>query len=95
MNTPDRLITIAELAEALTVSVPTVRVWIRRGKIPRHCYIKVAQTYRFDLAAIHQALKIDPEPPRTDPDAPVQLELDFNQPRPTAFVLDDDTDDNL
>lgn len=93
MSTPDRLITIAELAEALTVSVPTIRAWIRRGKIPRHCYIKVSQTYRFDLEAIHQAFKTDPDPP--DPEAPKQLELDFNQPRPPAFMLDDDTDYNL
>lgn len=94
MSTPDRLITIAELAEALTVSVPTLRMWIRRGKIPRHCYIKVAQTYRFDLEAIHQEFKTDRDPPKADPDAPVQLELDFNQPRSEAFMLDD-TDDNL
>jgi excisionase family DNA binding protein len=90
MTNIDRFITIAELAETLTVSVPTIRVWIRRGKIPRHCYIKVSQTYRFDLKAIQQALMTDVEVPES---SPMQLELDFDTPI-DQIVLDDDNNDN-
>jgi excisionase family DNA binding protein len=79
------LVPIEELAKKFTVSVSTVRAWLRQGHIPPHTYMKIGTTYRFDVAKVMDALmtpkpesKPDPEP--VNPEDPVQLELPFNNP---------------
>lgn len=47
---------IEDVAKHLSVSVSTVRKWVREKHIPRATYIKVGNTYRFDVAAIAAAL---------------------------------------
>lgn len=79
---------IEDLAKHFTVSVSTVRAWVRQGMIPKDTYIKVGNTYRFSVSKVVAALTAAPkdEPvPVTDTSAleaetqaPVQLELDFN-----------------
>jgi len=76
---------IEDLAKRFTVSVSTVRAWVRQGHIPKDTYLKVGNTYRFDVSKVVQALsnvpKHEPETPKVvDPTAPVQLELAFNDP---------------
>jgi excisionase family DNA binding protein len=76
---------IEELAKHFTVSVSTVRAWVRQGHIPKHTYLKIGNTYRFNVAKVVEALsntpKDEPEVPQPkDPKAPVQLELEFNDP---------------
>jgi len=76
---------IEDLAKHFTVSISTVRAWVRQGLIPKETYIKVGNTYRFSVSKVVEALtsapkdeseKTEPEP--EEPDAPVQLELDLN-----------------
>jgi hypothetical protein len=76
---------IEDLAKHFTVSISTVRAWVRQGLIPKETYIKVGNTYRFNVSKVVEALtsapkpepeKIEPKP--EEPDAPVQLELDLN-----------------
>ena len=84
---------IEDLAKHFTVSVSTVRAWVRQGLIPKDTYIKVGNTYRFGVskvvAALTAAPKDEPQEPAPVTDtsaleaeqnekAPVQLELDFN-----------------
>ena len=76
---------IEELAKHFTVSVSTVRAWVRQGHIPKDTYLKIGNTYRFNLSKVVDALsstpKDEPEVSKTeDPRAPVQLELAFNDP---------------
>jgi len=76
---------IEELAKHFTVSVSTVRAWVRQGYIPKDTYLKIGNTYRFNVSKVVAALssvpKDEPEEPKTeDPNAPVQLELVFNNP---------------
>jgi hypothetical protein len=52
---------IEECAKHFTVSVSTIRSWIRQGFIPKDTYLKVGLTYRFDLAAIIKALSANPD----------------------------------
>lgn len=77
-----KLVTIEELAEYLSVSVPTLRSWVRRGYIPGSAYIKAGPTYRFDKADVRAALQGQDlnAPVDTDSHNPEQLELDFNNP---------------
>ena len=49
--------TIDDLAKTLSVSVSTVRSWIKKNIIPKSTYIKVGSTYRFDLDHVIESLK--------------------------------------
>lgn len=76
---------IEDLAKQFTVSVSTVRAWVRQGYIPKDTYLKIGNTYRFNVPAVVKALSSIPkDEPETlkavDPRAPVQLELVFNNP---------------
>lgn len=77
---------IEELAKHFTVSVSTVRAWVRQDLIPKHTYIKVGNTYRFCVSKVVAALTVpetvqeSPAPAPAEADTPVQLELDFNNP---------------
>lgn len=59
---------IEEVAKYFGVSVPTIRVWVRKKDIPENTYIKVGRTYRFHLENLTAAMTT----------APKQLELDLN-----------------
>lgn len=47
---------IEPLANYFSVSVSTVRLWVREGTIPEKSYIKIANTYRFHVKAVENAL---------------------------------------
>lgn len=77
---------IETLAKHFTVSVSTIRAWLRQGYIPSDTYVKIGNTYRFNVSAVVQALSAKPkddvkmiEPEQAEP-IQVQLELDFNNP---------------
>jgi excisionase family DNA binding protein len=76
---------IEELAKQFTVSVSTVRAWVRQGYIPKDTFLKIGNTYRFNVPEVIKALssvpKDEPEAPKAvDPKAPVQLEFIFDNP---------------
>lgn len=80
------LVPIEVLARHFTVSVSTVRGWLRQGHIPKDTYVKIGNTYRFNVPAVVQALSAKPksdvqliEPEQAEPEQ-VQLELDFTNP---------------
>jgi|TARA_R110000796_G_scaffold23962_2_gene68592 excisionase family DNA binding protein len=47
---------IDDVARKLHISLATVRGWVRRGHIPAATYIRVGNTYRFNMAAVVVAL---------------------------------------
>ena len=47
---------IAALAKHFSVSISTVRNWVRSGQIPPDTYVKVSTTYRFNVAKVEEAL---------------------------------------
>ena len=47
---------IEALAKHFTVSVSTVRAWLRQGYIPKDTYVKVGNTYRFNVSKVVAAL---------------------------------------
>jgi hypothetical protein len=71
MMTDKPFVTIEGVAEHFVVSVATVRTWLRNGTVPRDTYLKVGNTYRFDLPKLADALVNAPK-------KPVQLEMDFD-----------------
>ena len=48
---------IDALADTLSVKVNTIRTWVRQGFIPKSTYIKVANTYRFNVPQVIEALQ--------------------------------------
>jgi excisionase family DNA binding protein len=79
-----KLCTIDAVADYFSVSVSTVRNWLRQGKLPESTYIKIGQTYRFNLQRVAEAMfppKVTAEPvPVEVGSTPVQMELDFTMP---------------
>jgi len=49
-------VTIESLAQYFSVSVSTIRAWVRQGYIPANTYIKLGNTYRFNREAVSAAL---------------------------------------
>jgi excisionase family DNA binding protein len=46
---------IEELAKHFSVSVSTIRAWVRQGNIPKDTYIKVGNTYRFCVGDVSKS----------------------------------------
>ena len=54
MNGP--YVPIENLAKHFSVSVSTIRGWVRNGHIPKDTYVKIGNTYRFCVADVSEAL---------------------------------------
>jgi excisionase family DNA binding protein len=67
--TTSPFVQIEDVANHFSVSVSTVRTWVRQNNIPKDTYIKVGHTYRFHLDNVVAALT----------SAPKQLELELDQ----------------
>lgn len=80
MNDP-AYVTIEDVSKHFSVSISTIRGWIRRKHIPPSTYIKVGNTYRFSIPAVVSALS-------SADDIPAPEEV---SPR-TNFDLDPDED---
>jgi excisionase family DNA binding protein len=55
-NITSPYVAIEDVAKYFSVSISTVRAWVRQGHIPKTTYIKVGNTYRFHLTAIVEHL---------------------------------------
>jgi excisionase family DNA binding protein len=69
-ETETPFVTIEVVAKRFIVSVATVRTWVKTGAIPKHTYLKIGNTYRFNLPEVEAALTGGQK-------APEQLELDL------------------
>ena len=73
---------IEDVSKHFSVSISTVRGWIRRNHIPPSTYIKVGNTYRFSLPDVVTALSSVEEesvcmlPAKNLDDAPTNFDLD-------------------
>ena len=53
--------TTEELAAHFALAVPTIRHWVKLGHIPESTYMKVGNTYRFNLRKVEAALLNEPD----------------------------------
>lgn len=71
---------IEELAKHLSVSVSTIRGWVRNKHIPENTYIRVVNTYRFSVNDVVDALSAT-KIPASVPDSDVPSErVDTDEP---------------
>lgn len=77
---------IEDLAKHFAVSISTIRAWVRQGHIPKSTYIKIGNTYRFNMTAVVAALTTEAEEVAHNelPATPAEVQLSFN------FNADDD-----
>ena len=54
MNEP--FVSIDDIAKHFSVSVSTVRAWVRQKHIPEDTYVKIGKTYRFRVGEVATAL---------------------------------------
>lgn len=47
---------IEDVSKHFSVSISTIRGWVRKGYIPKNTYIKVGNTYRFSIPDVSEAL---------------------------------------
>ena len=52
----DKFVPIEKVAEHFSVSVSTIRAWVRQEHIPKTTYVKVGNTYRFSLDKVEESL---------------------------------------
>ena len=52
-----KYVPIENVAEYFSVSISTIRAWVRQSHIPQETYIKVGSTYRFRVSDVAEALK--------------------------------------
>ena len=48
---------IESLSDHLSVKITTIRQWVKQGSIPKCTYIKVGNTYRFNIPEVVEALR--------------------------------------
>ena len=51
-----KYVNISDVAEHFSVSISTVRPWVREGYRPEHTYVKIDNTQRFKLEEVTKAL---------------------------------------
>lgn len=56
MSNYEAYVPIDDLAEVLNIKTQTLRTWVRQGHIPKETYIRVANTYRFNIPQVLKAL---------------------------------------
>ena len=54
MNEP--FVPIEDVAKHFSVSISTVRAWVRQEHIPKDTYVKIGNTYRFRVVDVANAL---------------------------------------
>ena len=83
MDNP-RYVPIEDVAKYFSVSISTIRAWVRQNQIPKDTYIKIGNTYRFCVDDVANALT-----KAEDPEEEVLEE--FQSRARTAFAnIDDD-----
>jgi phage terminase Nu1 subunit (DNA packaging protein) len=84
------LVPINNVAEKLGVSIQAVRGWVRRGAIPAGTYIKVGNTYRFDLKAVVSLMLDRQQAQEPEPKEVVQRQKSQNRLTSVENTLDID-----
>ena len=55
MDNP-KYVPIEDVAKYFSVSISTIRAWVRQNQIPKDTYIKIGNTYRFCVDDVANAL---------------------------------------
>ena len=90
MTAIPEFVTIDDVAKHLKVSTSTVRAWVRQGHINPNAYIKLGNTYRFELSRVVASL-LPPQEVEVKQDVAEVLQ----QPAKEALEFDFDADQDI
>ena len=83
MDSP-KYVPIEDVAKYFSVSISTIRAWVRQNQIPKDTYIKIGNTYRFCVDDVANALTKAEDPEE-------EILEEFKSRAKTAFAnIDDD-----
>ena len=83
MDSP-KYVPIEDVAKYFSVSISTIRAWVRQNQIPKDTYIKIGNTYRFCVDDVANALTKAEDPEE-------EMLEEFQSRAKTAFAnIDDD-----
>lgn len=92
---------ITTVTEVLSVSQPTVRNWMRSGRIPEHTFFRVGKNFRFNLDEILRVFqesetsqyKKEPQPQPEAKQAVTEApKKELQAPQPVQLQFDFDAD---
>ena len=79
----ESFVPIEDIAKHFSVSISTVRAWVRQKHIPEDTYIKIGSTYRFRVSDVESALTSSKEEVRSQ-------EIEYINDLPVSDFLDED-----
>jgi excisionase family DNA binding protein len=79
----ESFVPIEDVAKHFSVSISTVRAWVRQKHIPEDTYIKIGSTYRFRVSDVESALTSSKEEVRSQ-------EIEYFNDLPVSDFLDED-----
>ena len=79
----ESFVPIEDIAKHFSVSISTVRAWVRQKHIPEDTYIKIGSTYRFRVSDVESALTSSKREVRSQ-------EIEYLNDLPVSDFLDDD-----
>ena len=56
MENKETFVPVEDIADHFSVSIITIRSWVRKGYISRNAYVKVGATYRYKLSDVINSL---------------------------------------
>ena len=83
MDSP-KYVPIEDVAKYFSVSISTIRAWVRQNQIPKDTYIKIGNTYRFCVDDVANALT-----KAEDPEEEVLEEFQSRSRTAFANIYDD------
>jgi excisionase family DNA binding protein len=79
----ESFVPIEDIAKHFSVSISTVRAWVRQKHIPEDTYIKIGSTYRFRVSDVESALTSSKREVRSQ-------EIEYLNDLPVSDFLDED-----
>ena len=79
----ESIVPIEDIAKHFSVSISTVRAWVRQKHIPEDTYIKIGSTYRFRVSDVESALTSSKKEVRSQ-------EIEYFNDLPVSDFLDED-----
>ena len=79
----ESFVPIEDIAKHFSVSISTVRAWVRQKHIPEDTYIKIGSTYRFRVSDVESALTSSKKEVRSQ-------EIEYYNDLPVSDFLDED-----
>ena len=85
----DPFVPIEDVAKHFSVSISTVRAWVRQNHIPKDTYIKIGNTYRFNVGDVSSALTNK----KKESESTSKWDQHFEEP--ADIIADIDLDDDI